>query len=550
MNSISTELWWKHAVFYCLDVETFSDSNGDGVGDFQGLAQRVEYLSDLGVTALWLLPFFPSGNGDDGYDVTDYYSIDPRFGTLGDLVEFMEVAQERGLRVLLDLPFNHTSNQHPWFQRAREARESPYHDYYVWADEKPEEGPPVVFPGEVDEPWTFDEQAGRWYLHHFYDFQPDLNIANDAVRREFEKIMGYWLKLGFSGFRIDALPFMLDQIGIAERHRLDDPHEFARQFHSYVIRRRGDAMLLGEANVDGDELPAYFGEGDEMQLLYGYQANAALYLALARQQAEPISQYLKAVPRIPSTCAWLNFARVHDEISLERLTPEERQEVFDILAPDESWQSYGRGIRRRLPSLLHNDRRRLLCVLSFVMSLPGSPCLLYGEEIGLGDQLDLPGRIAARVPMQWSPEPNAGFSRTTGELVRPLVTEEGFEPESVNVTNQRSDPDSTFAWTRRLVIARRECPELGWGEWSLIDLQNPAVLAHRCDWDNSSVVALHNFSPDPQQVKLKLEEAESLAEIIADRPYGGWPQHPEDGLDLAPYGWRWFRLRTEPAEQQ
>lgn len=535
----ATELWWKHAVFYCLDVETFMDSDGDGVGDFPGLTERIDYLAGLGVTCVWLLPFYPSPNRDDGYDVSDFYGVDPRLGTVGDFVEFVRAARERGIRVLIDLPINHTSDRHPWFRRARASRDSPYHDYYVWADEKPDEPSEVVFPGEVDTTWTYDEGVGRWYFHRFHPFQPDLNIANPRVRRELEKMMGYWSALGVSAFRVDALPFLLEQVG-PQAPRLADPHEYIRRVRSYVARRRADVMLLGEANVAPAEMRTYFGAGDEMHMLFDYPLTAAVYLALARCRGEPIARYLHTLPTIPEDCQWLNFLRIHDEVNLEPLEPGERDEVFARLAPDDRWRIYGRGLRRRLPPLLHGDRRRLVCAYSLLFSLPGTPCLLYGEEIGMGDDLDAPGRLAARPPMQWSADPSGGFSLAPPErLVRTLVLDPEYGPARVNVADQRRRDGSLLSWVKRLVSARRDCPELGWGAWSVFDAGSEALVAHEATWEGSRVAVVHNLSPAPATMRFPFDEP--LVQLVADHDYQADRVDAGGDVEVGPFGFRWFR---------
>ena len=328
----AADLWWKNAFVYCVDVETFQDSNGDGVGDFQGLTRRVDYLAGLGVTCVWLMPFFPSPDRDDGYDITDYYNVDPRLGTLGDAVEFLRAARERGIRVISDLVVNHTSDQHPWFGSARSSRRSPYRDWYVWADQ-PGDGPEPVFPGVEESTWTWDEEAGQWYFHRFYRHQPDLNTANPALEEEICRIIGFWLELGLSGFRIDAAPFVLENPGVAAAPA--DPHVFLRNLRAFVGRRRGDAILLGEANLDPAGQRAFFGDedGDELQMLFDFLVNQALFLSLARGDAAPLLEAIAGRPEIPPVCQYANFVRNHDELTLDKLSDAEREEVFAAFAP-------------------------------------------------------------------------------------------------------------------------------------------------------------------------------------------------------------------------
>jgi trehalose synthase len=539
------DLWWKDAVIYCLDIETFLDSDGDGTGDFNGLLERLDYLSGLGVNCLWLMPFFPSPNRDDGYDITDFYAVDPGLGTLGDAVVVVRAAKARGLRVIIDLVVNHTSDRHPWFREARRSRSSRYRDYYVWRDEpsaEPEGGP--VFPGAEDSVWTWDERAGQYYLHHFYSHQPDLNIANAAVREEIARIAGFWLELGVDGFRIDAVPYLLELGGIRGEPELD-PHLLLKELRAFVGRRRGDAVLLGEVNLPPDLLVAYFGDapGDELQMLFSFSVMQALYLSLARGEAAPLAAALRALPPIPAECQWANFVRNHDELTLDQLSDDERAEVFAAFGPDPDVQLYGRGLRRRLPPMLDGDPRRVRLVYSLLLSLPGSPTLFYGEEIGMGENLDVPERLSVRTPMQWEDGPSGGFSTAPPRrLVRPL-TEGRFGPMAVNVAEQRRDPDSLLNWLERLLRRRNETHELGRGERAVLDAGSPAVLAHCCTWQGSSVLGLHNVSPDPAVAVVALGED---VERIVDLLDGARAEASTNGgtfeVKLEGWGYRWLRF--------
>ncbi len=541
-----TDLWYKHAVIYCLDVETFQDSDGDGTGDFRGLTGRLDHVTSLGATALWLLPFFPSPNRDNGYDVSDYYGVDPRLGTLGDFVDFVRAARERGIRVIIDLVVNHTSDQHPWFQAARNDPDSPYRDYYVWSDEKPadaDEG--VVFPGVQESVWTYDEEAGAYYYHRFYEHQPDLNIANPAVREEIRKIMGFWLELGVSGFRLDAAPFLVEvkEEHVAEREP-DAPHELLRHLREFLSWRRGDAVLLAEANVEMAKIPQYFGDGNKMHMLFHFMANQRLFLALTRGEAAPLVEGLQAPPEIPESAQWAHFLRNHDELDLGRLSDRERAEVFAEMAPDPDMQLYGRGIRRRLAPMLGGDRRRLELAYSLMFSLPGTPVLRYGQEIGMGDDLSLEERNSVRTTMQWTPEENGGFSSAPAEkLVRPAIRQGRYGYPVLNVRDQQRDADSFLNWMERLVRVRRECPEWGWGAWRMLETGEPSVFAHRCEWRGGVVIAVHNLADHPRDVTLTVEEpeAEHLVDLLGDRRY-----EPVDGgfhrVQLEGFGYRWFRV--------
>jgi trehalose synthase len=545
----TSDLWWKNAVVYCLDVETFYDGDGDGCGDFTGLTARLDYLGGIGVSCVWLMPFYASPRRDDGYDITDFYGIDPRVGTHGDFVEFIRTARDRGIRVIADLVINHTSDQHPWFQAARADRDSPFRDFYVWVDEKPEDEPgDVVFPDKEDSNWAWDEQAGQYYLHHFYFHQPDLNIANPSVRDEMAQIMGFWLEQGLSGFRVDAVPFLLEPKGMPQG-ALVDPHELTRDLRSFLQRRNGEAILLGEVNLEHEEARKFFGDegGDELNMLFDFVGMQAMYLALARGDAEPLRTALRDAPGIPEDCQWGRFVRNHDELTLDKLSDSERREVFDAFGPDESMQLFGRGLRRRLPPMLEGDEHAIRMVYSLVFSLPGTPVLFYGEEIGMAENLEIEGRMSVRAPMQWSDEHNGGFSTVEDRdaLCRPMLDDEhAYGPGRVNVARQRRQDESLLNWFERLIRRRRECPEIGFGTLEILDAGVSAVFAHRCDWDGYTVVAVHDLGGEPVKIDLTLDgpdDAEALIDLFSDRC-----EPLRDGsveLDLEPHAHRWYRVR-------
>jgi trehalose synthase len=538
----TSDVWWKNVVIYCLDVETFLDADGDGCGDLTGLGARIDYLAGLGIGCLWLMPFMPSRQRDDGYDIVDFYGVDPRLGTLGDLVELVRTAGDRGMRVVADLVVNHTSDQHPWFQDARRGPESPFHEFYVWSEEKPDEKPgDVVFPDRERSNWAFDEEAGRWYLHRFYSHQPDLNVSNPDVRDEIAQVAGFWLEQGLSGFRMDAVPFLIEPAGMP-KDAVQDPHELLRDLRGFISRRRGEAVLLGEVNLAPDQQREFFGDegGDELQLILSFTVNQAMFLGLAREEAAPLASALEALPPIPEDCQWANFVRNHDELTLDKLTDDERQEVFAAFGPDEELQLYGRGLRRRLPTMLGGDQRRIRMVYSLAFSLPGTPVLFYGEEIGMAENLAIEGRYSVRAPMQWSNEPQGGFT-TSDEACRPVVEDGPFGIREVNVARQRRDPHALLSWMERLIRRRRECPELGWGRWTLLDGGDPAVFAHRADWDGSTVVAVHNLAGRDARARLDLGDDGKLIDLFQDEEH-----RLEDGavtLALRPYDARWFRVR-------
>ncbi len=489
-DKAASDLWWKDAVIYCADVATWLDCDGDGNGDLAGLTRRLDYLSGLGISTLWMMPFYPSPLGDDGYDVTDYYAVDPRFGTLGDFVEMIRTAGNLGIRVLVDLVMNHTSDQHPWFQQARRDRRSRYRSYYVWSDEKQAEPSEVVFPGEQDSTWTYGELAGQV---------------------------------------------------------------------EFIGRRRGDAIFLGEANVSPQEQERYFAidDGDGVQMLFDFRTCAAQWLAHARGRAEPLIDSLNQRPRIPEHAQFANFARHHDELNLGMLSEAERGEVFEAFAPEPGHRVYGRGIRRRLAPMLGNDRRRIELALALTLALPGTPVLLYGDEIGMGEDLSLPGRLAVRGPMQWSSRHAGGFSAAATPY-RPARAGGPYGYAAVNVAGQRHDPGSLYTWVARAISVRRQCPELGWGEWRTLKVSDPRVLAIETRWRDGCVVTLHNLSAEPARVRLPDDVTArphqgDIRQLLGDtttspRADGtGTAARAGVDLELAGYGFRWLRLTDDTA---
>jgi maltose alpha-D-glucosyltransferase/alpha-amylase len=543
--------WYQEAVVYCVEVGCFQDSDGDGHGDLQGLTARLDYLSRLGVSCLWLNPIHPSPWRDNGYDVADYYGVDPRLGTLGDFAALTHAARERGIRIVLDLVVNHTSDEHPWFRSARSDPESPHRDWYVWSrEEPPDRRQGTVFPGEQDETWTFDDAAGAWYFHRFYRFQPDLNWANRAVRAEIGRIMAFWLELGASGFRIDAAPFVLEQTvpGVDPAPKDFSILETWRQETQWQV---GDSVLLCEANVPPSDVTAYVGSRvdgptDRAQMLFDFLLNPKAWLALARQDAEPLVEALTTAVKLPAGGQWATFLRNHDELDLSRLTDEQRSDVFRAFAPREDMRLYGRGIRRRLAPMLRGDRRRIELAYALQFSLPGTPVVRYGEEIGMGEDLSLPGREAIRTPMQWEDGATAGFSAAEPDrLVRPVPRRGAYAPKRVNVRAQQRDPNSLLRWFENLTHTVREAPEIGTGTCSVVDVPLPrSVLAHRFDGPTGAILLLHNLADTPVTVDVgRLPGMAGEAhDILVDGPYDA-PGRRLTGLSLNGWGYRWIRLR-------
>jgi maltose alpha-D-glucosyltransferase / alpha-amylase len=540
------ERWFRHGVVYCVDVDTFQDSDGDGVGDLPGLIDRLDYLARLGVTCLWLNPIHPSPDRDDGYDITDFYAVHPRLGSLGDFVELVHQAGNRGIRVVIDLVVNHTSDEHPWFQAARADPASPYRDWYVWSETEPSDRRQgMVFPGYQQTTWTFDEQAKAWYYHRFYDFQPDLNMANPKVRQEIEKIIGFWLQLGVAGFRLDAAPFIIELTVPGEPSPRQD-FSWLDDFWGQLSWRRGDAVILAEANVEPQQLLDYFGDGRRLPMLFNFILNQRTFLALARGEVAPILQALAEMPTLPPSCQWATFLRNHDEVDLGRLVGHEHDEVFAAFGPEPDMQLYGRGIRRRLAPMLGNDRRRLEMAYALQFSLPGTPVIRYGDEIGMGEDLSLPERNAVRTPMQWSDAPNGGFSDTARrkDLRRPVITGGDFGYERVNVDAQQRDPASLLVWFQRALLTLRECPEFGIGTCRYVDTGTRAVLALVHDAPAGIMLAVTNLGPAKQTIDLTPQDGQEgdPTEVFADRDYE--PVRADlAGIDVAGYGYRWIRLR-------
>ncbi|MEV8630626.1 alpha-amylase family protein [Streptosporangium sp. NPDC051023] len=532
----TADLWWKNAVVYCLDVETYKDGNGDGVGDFRGLTQQVDHLDRLGVTCIWLMPFFPTPGRDDGYDITDFYSVDPRLGTLGDFVEFVRTAKDRGIRVIADLVVNHTSDEHPWFKEARAGRDAAKRDWYVWKDDPdPVDPEAIVFPDKEDGVWELDKKSGQYYLHSFYRFQPDLNLDNPEVRDEIARILGFWMQLGLSGFRVDAVPFLIEGIR-------GDPHSYLADLRAFMNRRDGGAILLGEVNLPYPDLMRYFGDGngDEVTMCFDFIGMQRFHLSMARQNPQALADALSQRPAPPKDCHWATFVRNHDELTLDKLTDAERQEVFAAFGPKKDMQVFDRGLRRRLPPMLDGDLRRLKLAYSVLFSLPGTPVLFYGEEIGLGENLKGEGRMAVRIPMQWTPD--GGFSPVAAKTPVPSPTGK-YGPRNVNVDAQRRDPDSLLRWVTMLIERYRESPELAWGDYDVLASGDEAVLVHRADAEGGTVVAVHNFADREAEVDFVLKGLDGRR-VLTDLLVDGTLDLPADGrvrFTLEPYGTRWLR---------
>lgn len=518
--------WYKNTIVYGIDIIRFYDANGDGNGDIQGVTAKLDYLQWLGIGCLWLLPFFPSNRHDNGYDVTEFTNVDSELGTLADFKALVREAHARNIRIIIDLPIHHTSDKHPWFMAAMSDRQSPFHDFYVWSDDPPEDpADKSIFPGEEDGVWQYCEEIDRYYHHKFYFFEPDLNIANARVWNEIKNIFSFWLAFDIDGFRIDAATHMFEEKGIPGTGVDSGP--YLQELRELVDGHKKDVLLLGEADVEPHKICIYFGDGNRLDMLLNFLMNNKLFLALARQQAGPIVDCLRHLSDISQPSQWLNFVRNLDEIDLEQLNEDERQEVFQVFAPESKMRIYDRGIRRSLPSMLQ-DMQRIKMVYSLLFSLPGVPMFTYGAEIGMGDDLLRNGRSAVRLPMQWSAGHAAGFSRAMHSSVINQIVQNGpYNYKKINVAKQRKDQDSLLYFFRRLISLRKQYPSIC-ESYPLIDTQNPALL--KLSYED--LMTIHNLSDKEQRLNL----SGSTGKVI----FGSDIFHSRN---LPPYGYAWVEQK-------
>ncbi|TYP95744.1 maltose alpha-D-glucosyltransferase/alpha-amylase [Sphingobacterium allocomposti] len=531
--------WYRNSVVYNIEVATFKDSDGDGIGDFRGLTSKLGYLDTLGIDVIWLAPFQPSPRRDDGYDVTDHFSIDERLGTFGDFDLFIKEAKRRGLRVLMDAVLNHTSIDHPWYRQARADSTSPYHSWYVWSATKPKDWDKgMVFPGVQNQTWTFDEIASKYYFHRFYDFQPDLNYENPEVERMAAKVLTYWLEKGIDGFRLDAVPFIID---IPRTGSENPEHMFPilTRLRKAVEKVNPEAVLLGEANVTAEENVHYFGgEGERLHMMFNFFANQYLFYALATHDASSFAKALKEFEKKPLPSQWAFFLRNHDEIDLARLRKAQRQTVYDKFGPETNMQLYDRGIRRRLAPMLQ-DPRLIRMAYSLLFSLPGAPVIRYGEEIGMGDDLTLPERVAVRTPMQWDQTSNGGFTHSA-EPFRNMVSLGPFSYQNVNVASQWRDSTSLLRFIKGLIEVRRTHPEVGRGRWELIPMNADAIFAIHYQLQGRRLLVVHNFSDKPQKLSLGMEATD---QYNVTPVFGHEISAMRGAADTLPgYGFQWLYL--------
>jgi maltose alpha-D-glucosyltransferase/alpha-amylase len=537
-------LWYKDAVIYQVHVRTFFDSNGDGIGDFQGLEQKLDYLQELGVNAIWLMPFFPSPLRDDGYDIADYWSVHSSYGNLDDFKKFLASAHERGIRVIIEMVLNHTSDQHPWFQESRSAQDNPRRDWYVWSDTDTRyKGVRIIFLDTEMSNWAWDPISKAYYWHRFFSHQPDLNYDNPAVRAEMWNVMRFWLEMGVDGFRLDAVPYLVEREG-TNCENLPETHEILKELRQKLDQEFPGRMLLAEANQWPADLRPYFGEGNEFHMAFHFPLMPRMFMGVKLEDRKPITEILQQTPEIPSSCQWCLFLRNHDELTLEMVRDTERDYMYDSYAQNKSMR-LNLGIRRRLAPLLENDRRRIELMNGILMSLPGTPIIYYGDEIGMGDNINLGDRNGVRTPMQWNGGWNGGFSIADPEsLYAPLILNPVYGYPAVNVLSQKRSEHSLLSWMRRIIAVRRSTRVFGNGSIEFLYPANHRILAYVRQYGNETVLVVNNLSSAAQAVELDLKRYKGniLIEMFGKNIFPRVGELPYL-LTLGPYQFYWFRLR-------
>ncbi len=541
----NNKLWYKNAVFYELNVRAFRDTNSDGKGDLNGVTENLDYLKDLGIDCIWLQPIFPSPLKDDGYDISDYYGIRPEIGTFDDFARMIEKSHQLGIRVITDLVLNHTSDQHPWFQAARQSENSPYHDYYVWSDTPDKyQDARIIFLDTESSNWSWDPVARKYYWHRFYASQPDLNYDNPAVQAEMIKVMRFWLELGVDGFRADAVPYLFEREG-TNCENLPETHTYLKKIRSFFDQNYPDRILLCEANQWPEDVRPYFGDGDEFHMGFHFPVMPRIFMAIRKGNRESLEWILNRTPEIPKECQWCIFLRNHDELTLEMVTSDEREWMWKQYAPDKRMR-LNLGIRRRLAPLLDNDPAKLELLNSFLFTLPGSPIIYYGDEIGMGDDIDLPDRNGVRTPFQWNSEMNAGFSSADPQhLYSPVISTAPYDPIHVNVANQREQEDSLLNTIKRLIRIRKQYRVFGWGDITWLDEENMSAAIYKRSYGNEHIIIIHNLSADPIKINVPVPsngKSIEFIDLIRQRIFSS-TDHDAIQLDLGPYDYYWlYRL--------
>ncbi|CAM4498052.1 maltose alpha-D-glucosyltransferase [Corallococcus exiguus] len=536
-------LWYKKALIYELHIRAFHDSNGDGHGDIPGLIEKLPYLQDLGVDCLWLLPHYPSPLRDDGYDIADYYGIHPDYGTLADFQRLVEEAHKRGLRIIIELVVNHTSDQHPWFQEARRDPQSPKRNWYVWSDtDEAYKGARIIFTDTERSNWTWDPVAKQYFWHRFFSHQPDLNYDNPEVQEAMLDVMRFWLNMGVDGFRCDAVPYLFEREG-TNCENLPETHAFLKRLRKTIDSEYQGKVLLAEANQWPADVRVYFGEGDEFHMGFHFPVMPRLFMAVRREDRTPIVEIMQQTPDIPDTCQWAIFLRNHDELTLEMVTDEDRDYMYREYATDPRMR-INLGIRRRLAPLMDNGRRRIELMHSLLFTLPGTPVLYYGDEIGMGDNIYLGDRNGVRTPMQWTGDRNAGFSRADyARLFAPVIADPVYGYQSINVEAQERQKSSLLQWVKRMIGIRQRYPVFAMGTLRFLTTENRKVLAFVREWEGQTVLVVCNLSRFAQPGVLDLREFEGSipVELIGETPFPRISDLPYQ-LSMGPYMFLWFRL--------
>jgi len=537
-------LWFKDAVFYELHVKAFCDGNDDGIGDFRGLINKLDYIEWLGVDCLWLLPFFPSPLRDDGYDVADYRGIAPDYGSMEDFRAFLDEAHRRGLRVIADLVLNHTSDQHLWFQEARSSPQSPKRDYYVWSEtDKRYEKARIIFIDTEKSNWTWDSVAKAYYWHRFFSHQPDLNYDNPELQKAMLDVMAFWLEQGLDGFRCDAVPYLFEREGtICEN--LPETHAFLKEVRKRIDKAYRGRILLAEANQWPADVRPYFGDGDEFHMAFHFPLMPRLFMGVRSEDWHPIVDMFTHTPAIPENCQWCLFLRNHDELTLEMCAGEERDYMYYAYARDPQMRR-NIGIARRLTPLLDNDRRKIELLNSLVFTLPGSPIIYYGDEIGMGDNIHLGDRNGVRTPMQWTADRNGGFSKADpSKLYLPVISDSVYGFQAINVESQRQSQHSLLHWMKRRIAGRKQHPAFGRGTLAFLRPRNDKVFAYIREYRGDTLLLVHNLADTAQAVELDLAQFEGTApiELFGNSRFPTIGKHPY-ALSLTPYGYYWFKLQ-------
>jgi maltose alpha-D-glucosyltransferase/alpha-amylase len=544
MNS----LWYKDAIFYEVYVRAFRDANGDGHGDLVGLTEKLDYIKDLGVDCIWLLPIYPSPLNDDGYDIADYYGVHPDYGVVDDFKNLVAEAHARDIRVIADLVLNHTSDQHPWFQEARENPESPYRDYYVWSDtDQKYGGTRIIFTDTEPSNWSWDEVAGQFFWHRFFSSQPDLNFDNPAVREEMKKVARFWMDMGIDGFRADAVPYLIEREGTSNEN-LPETHTYLRELRAFIDENYPGKILLCEANMWPEDVRPYFGDpsqpdGAEFHMGFHFPIMPRIFMALKKGDVRDMVEILERTPSIPADCQWCTFLRNHDELTLEMVTEEERQWMWEQYAPDPRMR-LNLGIRRRLAPLLDNDRRKIEVANSILFTLTGSPIIYYGDEIGMGDNIWLDDRNGVRTPMQWEPDPAAGFSiASPNRFYAPVIGKPPYNPDHVNVEEQQANANSLYNTIKKMITIRKQYKVFGRGSFRWVDVGTSAVAAYYREFEEERILCINNLSNESQTITIRISHPKNIYPIDI---LSGHQMRPIENNYLAiimtPYRYLWLSI--------